>query len=157
MIAAEVLAGSWGNGSYRKSALEAAGYDYAAIQAIVNQKLGVTSTSTSTSTTTSSTSTSTATKSNDTIATEVLAGSWGNGDDRKTRLTAAGYNYAAIQAIVNARLNGTSTTTSNLKSNDAIAREVIAGKWGNGQTRKDKLKAAGYDYNAVQAIVNKLV
>ena len=40
---------------------------------------------------------------------------------------------------------------------DAIAKEVIAGKWGNGITRKNKLKAAGYDYNAVQKRVNELL
>lgn len=43
-----------------------------------------------------------------------------------------------------------------LKSIDEIAREVINGKWGNGQERKDKLKAAGYDYSAVQKRVNEL-
>ncbi len=43
------------------------------------------------------------------------------------------------------------------KSNEAIAKEVIAGKWGNGSTRKKKLTAAGYDYKAIQKIVNKLV
>lgn len=43
------------------------------------------------------------------------------------------------------------------KSVDAIAREVIQGKWGNGEDRKKKLKAAGYDYAAVQARVNALV
>ena len=42
------------------------------------------------------------------------------------------------------------------KSNTQIAREVKAGKWGNGATRKKKLKAAGYNYAAVQKIVNKL-
>nr|DAR43349.1 MAG TPA: Lysozyme [Caudoviricetes sp.] len=42
------------------------------------------------------------------------------------------------------------------KSNETIAKEVIAGKWGSGETRKKKLKAAGYDYNAVQKVVNKL-
>lgn len=41
------------------------------------------------------------------------------------------------------------------KSNEEIANEVIAGKWGNGQDRKNKLIAAGYDYRAVQDIVNK--
>lgn len=40
------------------------------------------------------------------------------------------------------------------KSNEEIAQEVIDGKWGNGQERKDRLTAAGYDYNAIQAIVN---
>lgn len=45
---------------------------------------------------------------------------------------------------------------SNKKSNTQIAKEVRQGKWGNGATRKKKLKAAGYDYNAIQKIVNKL-
>ena len=44
---------------------------------------------------------------------------------------------------------------SSKKSVSAIADEVIAGKWGNGNDRKNKLQAAGYDYNAVQAEVNK--
>ena len=43
------------------------------------------------------------------------------------------------------------------KSNDEIAREVIAGKWGNGQIRKNKLMAAGYDYNTIQSIVNRML
>ena len=43
------------------------------------------------------------------------------------------------------------------KSVDELANEVIAGKWGNGQERKDKLTAAGYDYNAVQSKVNELL
>ena len=50
-----------------------------------------------------------------------------------------------------------STTTSTKKSNEEIAREVIAGKWGNGNERKQRLSAAGYDYSAIQAIVNKLL
>ena len=41
------------------------------------------------------------------------------------------------------------------KSISQIAAEVIAGKWGNGADREKKLKAAGYDYAAVQAAVNK--
>ena len=43
------------------------------------------------------------------------------------------------------------------KSVDELAREVIAGKWGNGATRKQKLTAAGYDYSAVQKRVNELL
>lgn len=35
------------------------------------------------------------------IAYEVISGSWGNGADRKNRLSAAGYNYEEIQTIVN--------------------------------------------------------
>ncbi len=43
------------------------------------------------------------------------------------------------------------------KSVDAITREVIRGDWGNGDERKQKLTAAGYDYSAVQKKVNELL
>lgn len=43
------------------------------------------------------------------------------------------------------------------KTNEEIAKEVIAGKWGNGLERKERLTAAGYDYKKIQAIVNKLM
>ncbi|MGN1133719.1 MAG: GH25 family lysozyme [Oscillospiraceae bacterium] len=43
------------------------------------------------------------------------------------------------------------------KSIYEIAKEVISGKWGNGQARKDKLTKAGYDYDKVQSRVNQLV
>lgn len=42
------------------------------------------------------------------------------------------------------------------KSNKTIAKEVLTGKWGSGKERKKKLKAAGYNYAAIQKIVNKL-
>lgn len=42
------------------------------------------------------------------------------------------------------------------KSIDEIAREVINGKWGNGQDRKNRLTAAGYNYKEVQDRVNEL-
>ena len=38
-----MIAGKWGNGTARKTKLEAAGYDYDAVQAEVNRKLGATS------------------------------------------------------------------------------------------------------------------
>ena len=43
------------------------------------------------------------------------------------------------------------------KSTTTIAKEVIAGKWGVGETRKRLLKKAGYSYRAVQAKVNQLL
>ena len=46
---------------------------------------------------------------------------------------------------------------ANAKSIDAVAREVIAGKWGSGSERKSRLLAAGYDYVAVQKRVNELL
>lgn len=43
------------------------------------------------------------------------------------------------------------------KSILTIAREVISGKWGNGETRKTKVTNAGYDYSKVQDEVNRIV
>lgn len=52
---------------------------------------------------------------------------------------------------------GAVVSTTQKKSVDTIAREVIAGKWGNGVDRKKRLEAAGYDYNAVQKRINELM
>ena len=43
------------------------------------------------------------------------------------------------------------------KSVDEVAREVIRGEWGNGSDRRQRLEAAGYDYDAVQDCVNELM
>ncbi len=48
-------------------------------------------------------------------------------------------------------------TSSTKKSVDTIASEVIRGDWGNGDERKQKLTAAGYDYSAVQKKANELL
>lgn len=40
---------------------------------------------------------------------------------------------------------------------ETIAKEVIAGKWGNGAQRKQALTKAGYDYKIVQQTVNTLL
>ena len=88
----------------------------------------------------------------DTIAREVIAGKWGNGDTRMKLLKDAGYDYNKVQTKVNAILSG-----KELKSEGEIAREVIAGKWGNGDTRKHKLTTAGYDYSAIQKLVNQML
>ena len=95
-------------------------------------------------------------KSVDEIAKEVIAGKWGSGADRKQKLQAAGYDYDEVQKAVNAQLAGNKPAQP-AKSIDAVAKEVIAGKWGSGDTRKKKLTAAGYDYNAVQKRVNELL
>ena len=59
-----------------------------------------------------------------------------------------------MQAEVNRLAKGGSSTK---KSVTTVAKEVLAGKWGNGDARKKKLQAAGYDYNAVQKEVNRLL
>ena len=43
------------------------------------------------------------------------------------------------------------------KTVEEIAREVIQGKWGNGTDRKNRLTEAGYDYEEVRKMVNKLL
>ena len=43
------------------------------------------------------------------------------------------------------------------KTIDQLAKEVIAGKWGAGKTRKAKLTKAGYNYDAVQKRVNEIL
>ena len=79
----------------------------------------------------------------------MIAGKWGNGEDRKKKLKAAGYSYDKVQAKVNEILKA--------KDIDKIANEVIQGKWGNDPQRSKKLKAAGYDAAKVQARVNELL
>lgn len=90
------------------------------------------------------------------LAQEVLQGKWGNGSDRKKRLTNAGYDCSAVQAEVNRLVKGEPAAPKK-KSNEEIAREVINGKWGNGAVRKKKLQDAGYNYSVIQAIVNKML
>lgn len=43
------------------------------------------------------------------------------------------------------------------KTVEDVAKEVIAGLWGNGSARKKKLTKAGYDYSSVQKVVNELI
>lgn len=99
---------------------------------------------------------STPSKSIETVAKEVIDGKWGNGEERKTRLTKAGYNYTAVQNKVNDLLNEKSAAKPS-KSIDEIAKEVIDGKWGNGDDRKKRLESAGYSYSEVQNKVNQLI
>lgn len=81
------------------------------------------------------------------LADEVIAGKWDNGAERERLLTAAGYDYNAVQKRVNEKLYK--------KTVDEIANEVIRGDWGNGAERKERLTAAGYDYSEVQRKVNE--
>ena len=95
-------------------------------------------------------------KSIDEVAKDVIAGKYGNGDARKAKLTAEGYDYNAVQNRVN-QLLGTSAPAPAKKSVDEVAKEVIAGKYGNGSDRIKKLTAEGYDANAVQKRVNEML
>lgn len=85
------------------------------------------------------------------IATEVLDGKWGNGEERKQKLNKAGYSYAEVQKEVNRLLS------ANRKTESEIAQEVVKGLWGNGEERKKRITDAGYDYKKIQGLVNKLI
>lgn len=57
----------------------------------------------------------------------------------------------------NGKLKYTPTKQTAKKTVTELAKEVIQSKWGNGSERKQKLTQAGYDYDKVQAEVNRLL
>lgn len=77
-----------------------------------------------------------------------------NADAQLSRVKAAGFSDAFISTVGGGTVVATAPT---LKSVEEVAREVIQGKWGNGNDRKKALTEAGYDYAAVQAKVNALL
>lgn len=89
VIAKEVIAGNWGDGTTRSQKLTAAGYSPTQVQAEVNRLLGAKTV---------------ARPSVSLLATQVIAGQWGNGLERQRRLTSAGFDAKAVQAEINRRL-----------------------------------------------------
>lgn len=75
-----------------------------------------------------------------------------NADNMAAKLKAAGFD-----TYITTEKGEAVTNSPAKKSVEEIAREVIAGKWGNGEERKKRLIAAGYDYATVQAKVNALL
>ena len=80
--------------------------------------------------------------------------------------TLSDYGWDYFLKLVQYYLDTESTDTKNKKSVadkeknktiDELAKEALNGKWGNGDERKKNLKAAGYDYDKVQARVNELL
>lgn len=63
-----------------------------------------------------------------TIAREVIAGTWGTGDERKKALEKAGYNYAEVQKTVNQILNSNAAVTTNKvqDKNQKVSKKVTA-------------------------------
>lgn len=76
-----------------------------------------------------------------------------NAEALAERLRAAGFDTFIIATAAEAA----TAAPEPLKSIDEIANEVIRGLWGNGTERKQRLTAAGYDYDAVQKRVNELL
>ena len=78
------------------------------------------------------------------IAKEVIRGNWGNGNERKEKLTAAGYNYSEVQSVVNSMLNGnntkttTTTNTNNNKNTSNVSNTTTSSVKGVDQATVDK-------------------
>lgn len=65
--------------------------------------------------------------------------------------------FTTVTATKGATLKHTSkeyTVVAGKKTNEEIAEEVWAGKWGTGDARKKALTEAGYDYTAIQKLVD---
>lgn len=112
------------------------------------------------------------------VAKEVLDGKYGNGGTRKSKITAAGYDYNAVQKRVDELVaereeaNKVKEPIEEVKVPEPIKEEpkltpkftteemvqkVINGEYGNGDERKQKLEAEGYDYRKIQNAVNKAI
>jgi hypothetical protein len=74
--------------------------------------------------------------------------------DNAKKCANANVGYKVFDASGNEVYPDKSTSS---KSIDTIAREVISGNWGNGSDRVNRLRAAGYDYDAVQSRVNEIL
>lgn len=138
-LAQRVIAGEFGNGDARRAAL---GSRYGEVQAEVNRILGGGS---------AGSGGSSGTVDVDGIARRVIAGEFGNGEERRRRL---GADYAAVQAHVNEILGSGSSSGSRGVDVDTLARAAIRGDYGNGEERKRRL---GANYAAVQRRVNEML
>ena len=85
------------------------------------------------------------TKSVEELAQEVIAGKYGNGEDRKQAL---GDRYAEVQARVNEILAPAPVPSADILD---LVRKTIRGDFGNGEDRRNAL---GSNYDEVQRQVN---
>ena len=167
----EVIRGEWGNGSDRRQHLEAAGYDYDAVQDRVNELLNseeeleqpgkpatldvnvgeIVDFNGGKHYTSANATSGTAVKASKAKVTAKSSGK------HPIHLRAVNDKGAYISGVYGWVDLSTITTGSVVKKSvNEIALEVIAGKWGNGAERRCKLESAGYDYAAVQKRVNEL-
>lgn len=77
------------------------------------------------------------------VARSVVYGKFGNGEERRKKLKQLGYDYNAVQKIINEWYD--------------VAKAVIRGRYGNGEERKTALRNSGYDYDVIQKIVNSML
>lgn len=74
-----------------------------------------------------------------------------NADNMLAKIKAKSYD-----AFITTKGGQAVTAATVKKSVKEVAQEVIQGKWGNGEDRKKRLEAAGYNYQEVQNEVNKM-
>lgn len=105
------------------------------------------------------------------VAKEVLDGKYGNGNERRSKLSLAGYDYNTVQSRVNelvaelekakkAKAETSEPVDEEPKptpkfTTEEMVQKVINGEYGNGDERKQKLEAEGYDYRKIQNAVNQ--
>ena len=65
-------------------------------------------------------------------------------------------NARYLRGFARPKYKASASSAGTKKSIEALAHEVIQGKWGNGEERKKRLTAAGYSYAKVQARVNRI-
>lgn len=75
-----------------------------------------------------------------------------NAEAMLKKIQASGYKDAFITKVETTSKAPVVTKKSDIE----IAKEVIAGKWGIGNDRKNRLIAAGYNYSTIQQMVNIL-
>lgn len=89
----------------------------------------------------------------DDVVNAVLRGDYGNGEDRKTNLTNAGYNYEEVQNAVNASLNATSDVTAAPQIGDRVTTTATVDQNGvplnlaiinDGQSYYSEVNSRGY-------------
>lgn len=86
---------------------------------------------------------------------KVQVGAFANEDNAKAmakKLVTAGF-----EAFITTSAGTAIATEAYRKSTAEIAKEVVAGKWGNGEKRRKALISAGYSYPEVQRAVNALL
>lgn len=86
----------------------------------------------------------------------VMEGNYGNAVKKRMLLINGRY----IRGFITPKydddtLSGTAQIPD--KDVETVACEVIAGIWGNGETRRDSLETQGYNYDEVQSMVNRIL
>ena len=75
-----------------------------------------------------------------------------NAQNVVVKLEKVGFN-----AIITTKTGKTVSASTPKKTVTEIAKEVIQGKWGNGESRRSALRKAGYDPDTVQKEVNRML